>query len=86
MKPAQRSTCAELTRRMDNIRLRAYVEKISGISAADSEAFLHACHAYEQGHRFFEDASQQEVQNSEANPQYHWTFTDFDKYTAERQQ
>jgi hypothetical protein len=65
---------------MDRIRSRIYVEKVSGISAADREAFLQVCSTYEQEDRPFEDGDEQQ----DADLHYQGTFTDFDKYATRR--
>lgn len=48
MVPIQTTSCSTITERIDRIRMRIYLEKAFGISAADKKAFLEICQQYEQ--------------------------------------
>lgn len=83
--PVHRSSCTKIIERIDRIRLRAYLEKDSGIPAADREAFLEMCRRHEQRDHLdlaSVNDNSQDLQHDEIDPCHLGSFSDFDKYTA----
>lgn len=90
--------CSTITERLNQIRQRVYLEKISGISATSKEDFIAFCRQYEQKeYRTRSEDGQgtsmpdgygtdQDVSSKKQRDQIHWnSFGDWNNYAPDYQ-
>lgn len=73
MEPGKSTELSSIAERMNRLRTRMYLEKVSGIAVSEKGAFL----AYCQKHELAEETQQQLIHNLEEQKGNHKRFDDF---------